>query len=180
MRPIKALLGLLLALGIAAPAGAVVSTAVWKKVGTDTVTTNVTPGAAVVYDFGIVAPAANTPVDTDVPFFSPVIQTGQCARVTVQFDPDITGTGGTARVHIWSCLGTTPSANNCGKIITDNNVDGYPDDTPLSGEDGAGGNTTPYRYLFDLTGLPFLAVQVTTVANASTQARVMVSCLGVP
>jgi len=175
MRQWKAALGLFVVLGLAVPA---VAAPVWKKLGSDTVTTNLAPGTSLYYDFSTEA------VTGAAPYFSPVIETHQCTRMTMQFDPDLGGETGLARVYVWSCVGHTASVNECGKVLVNNSASAGVTDTPWSGLDGSSGQVTAgynHRILYDITGLPYIAIQVTAVGTTTPAAahlsRVLLTCM---
>lgn len=160
--------GALAAALVAAGALAATSTAsaaTWKRLGTSTTTTVASAGSSVVYDF----------VAADGTGFGPALSLVGCADATAQFDPDVASTAGAGRVYLYSCVSTPPTANVCGKILVDNDNDGLPNDAPMSGVDGTGG-VAPYRYVYDIGGIPYLAPYVFVAADGVTRPRLLVTC----
>ena len=141
--------------------------AVWRKFGqpADQSTQTLASGA-VVYDF----------TATDSTGFSPIVQNWDCDYVTLQFDPDLAGTSGSATVQLYSCLNNaTPTTNHCGKVLTDLDGDGVPNDTALTGVDGTG-SVAQLRYIYEVRGLPLLAVNRVAAATGNETPRVLLTC----
>jgi len=152
--------------GLAIPADAVT----WKKFGTTQVATSMTPGSSAIYDF----------VNADSTGWGPIIQAGDCQMVTAQFDPNLDGTAGNGRVQLYSCIDIPTTKlgtdNVCGKVLVDTDGDGLLNDVPMAGGDGSSGAAVT-RYIFDITGIPFIAPNVTTPADGVTRARLLLTCV---
>lgn len=144
--------------------------ATWKRIGGTSTVSTASPGDTVVYDF----------VAADGTGFGPVLTAPECQTMTVQFDPDMGGTAGTARIYLYTCVSRPTnglgSANVCGKILTDPDGDGLPNDAPLDGTDGTG-SVAPARYIYDALGLTLIAPYVSTAATGAETPRLMLTCI---
>lgn len=157
---------LLLPLLLALPSGA----ATWKRFGTTQTTTLLNPGATVEYDF----------VAGDGTGYGPILQAPECHTVTAQFSTDIAGAAGSARVYLMGCINVPTNGLGadavCGKILTDTDGDGLPNDHTLDGTDGTGG-VAQYRYIWSIDGMPFFAPKVTVAATGGEAPRLMLTCV---
>ena len=144
---------------------------VWSKLGqpATAATGSVGRGGIVTYNF-VLADGGGASS------FSPILSAPDCEYVTIQFDPDTASAGGAAEVYLYSCmLNAAPTVNHCGKVLTDTDGDGLPNDATLNGADGTG-SLVQRRYIYNVTGLPYLAIN-RAVAAASTQtAKVILTC----
>lgn len=162
----RVILTALVGLSLATPAGAVV-TATWKKFGSNTTTTTLSPGSTAVFDF-VAADGTSA--------WGPTIQATDCQNVTFMFDADMGGTGGTATVYIYNCL-TLPTAkvgnaNQCHKILVDIDADGLPNDTPLNG------NPTALRVgITGISGNTIFAPYIVDAATSTETPRLMMTCV---
>lgn len=155
--------------GWALPAGAIQS---WVKVGTTSVTKNLSRGA-VIYDW---IPTV------DGNHLTPMLDVSACGCVTVELDPDLLTTGGTSTAFIRECMDnpSTAYANSaaaaaaCGKILSD--VDGVAgvDNVALNGDDGS--TTSQRRFIWNVCGATWILGDITSSAVSTERPRLKAQC----